>query len=140
MLTIAEAGGVVVRLDGEAPRFLIVTAKRNPNHWIFPKGHIETGESAEQAAVREVREEAGVEATPIGSLGVSQFVYEGASIQVEFHLLTFVRQVDGGEERQARWCTYDEAIDLLSFEDTKRILGKVNRGSTAEGAEERRET
>ncbi|HLG17273.1 MAG TPA: NUDIX domain-containing protein [Blastocatellia bacterium] len=137
MSVVAQAGGVVVKLTGESPSFLVVTAKKNPSHWIFPKGHIESGETAEQAAVREVREEAGVEATPLAPLGASEFDFEGKTVRVEYSLLRFCRQADAGELRQSRWVTYDEALVLLSFEDTKRILGKALRKATSEDAEER---
>ena len=60
MLLIRQSGAIVVRLDQEEPRVLLVTAKRNPDRWIFPKGHVEKNETAEEAALREAREEAGV--------------------------------------------------------------------------------
>jgi mutator protein MutT len=122
---VAEAGGIVVRSDDAGtPRFLIVTAKDNPSHWIFPKGHIEHGESAEQTAVREVREETGVEATPRTFLGTTQFTFNQDVIQVTFYLLNYCRSVGKGEERSIRWCTYHEALALLSFEDLKALLRK----------------
>jgi 8-oxo-dGTP pyrophosphatase MutT (NUDIX family) len=44
MPLIHQAGSIVVRLDRKEPQVLLVTAKRNPKNWIFPKGHIEKGE------------------------------------------------------------------------------------------------
>ena len=40
-----HAGGIVVRLDDGVARFLLVTARRQPGQWVFPKGHIEPGET-----------------------------------------------------------------------------------------------
>ena len=68
-----HAGGVVVRDDGPVRRFLLVTARRQPGQWVFPKGHIEEGETSEAAAVREVVEESGVVATVVSPLGASQY-------------------------------------------------------------------
>jgi diadenosine hexaphosphate hydrolase (ATP-forming) len=56
--TVEGAGGVVVNADG---RILMIRHKNGT--WVFPKGHIEAGESKVEAAVREVEEEAGVVAS-----------------------------------------------------------------------------
>ena len=123
---VAEAGAVVVRFDGSGtPLFLVVTAKDNPTHWIFPKGHMEKGESPEDAAVREVLEETGIEAKPWAYLETNRFSFNEDTIQVEFYLLRYCRSPGGGEGRTVRWCTYDEALALLSFEDTKTVLRKA---------------
>lgn len=60
MSAVRQAGAVAVRTDGPEPRFLVVTARRDPSHWIFPKGHVEPGEELDEAALRELEEEAGV--------------------------------------------------------------------------------
>jgi 8-oxo-dGTP pyrophosphatase MutT (NUDIX family) len=120
---VAEAGGIVVRSeDAGDPQFLVVTAKDDPTHWIFPKGHIEPGESPEAAAVREVLEETGVEATPRTHLGTTRFPFRGNVMQVEFYLLRYCRSAGCGEGRSIRWCTFDEALALLSFENIKTLL------------------
>jgi 8-oxo-dGTP pyrophosphatase MutT (NUDIX family) len=120
---VAEAGGIVVRSDDAGtPRFLVVTAKDNPTHWIFPKGHIERGESPDEAAVREVLEETGIQATLLTSLGTTRFSLNEDVIEVAFYLMRYCRSVGSGEGRSVRWCTYDEALALLSFEDIKALL------------------
>jgi len=117
-----EAGGIVVRLELGEPLYLLVTAKKNPQHWIFPKGHVEAGESNSEAAVREVREEAGVEGRALGHIGSLQFSYEGQSVHVDYYLVQFLREVVGTEGRQLRWCGYDEAMRLLCFENARKLL------------------
>jgi tRNA nucleotidyltransferase (CCA-adding enzyme) len=118
----AQAGGIVVRLDGTLPRFLLIRAKRNSDHWIFPKGHVEEGESTAETAVREVLEEAGVRCRVLAYAGSSEFTYAGEEIHVEYYVLEYQKTVDGGEEREQRWCEYDEAMSLLTFERTKDLL------------------
>ena len=54
-----SAGGVVFRLDGGMPLFLLI--RDSYQNWGFPKGHLESGEGAEAAALREVREETGID-------------------------------------------------------------------------------
>jgi 8-oxo-dGTP pyrophosphatase MutT (NUDIX family) len=123
---IAQAGGVTVRVDGGALRYLVVTASRNPNHWLFPKGHIDPGESAEQAAVRETAEEAGVASEVLARLGVLEFSLEDRAYEVAYYLLKYLQEVPGGEPRQSRWCSFEEALDLLTFPDTRQLLRKAN--------------
>ena len=89
MAVIRQAGSIVVRLDGKEPEVLLVTGKRNPKSWIFPKGHIEKGETAEAAALRETREEAGVLGKLIGPAGVLEYGFLGAKARVEYFLLEF---------------------------------------------------
>jgi 8-oxo-dGTP pyrophosphatase MutT (NUDIX family) len=120
--TVSESGGIVVRVDGEAPRFLVITAKNDFNHWLFPKGKIEEGESAEQAAIRETREEAGIEAKPLGHVGNLEFSVEGRDIRTEYYLLKYSGTAGPGERRMSRWCTYREALELLTFENTRALL------------------
>ena len=122
---VAQAGGIVFQLKDGSPRFLLVRAKQNPEHWIFPKGHLERGESGRDAAIREVREEAGVEGEALAHLGTSEFLYKGRIIQVEFYLLRYSRTISGGEERESRWCTYEEALALLSFDDSRNLLSSA---------------
>ena len=67
MAKFKQAGAIVVRAGKTGPRILLVTARRNPDNWIFPKGHVESGETLKVAAVREAREEAGVDGKVVGA-------------------------------------------------------------------------
>jgi 8-oxo-dGTP pyrophosphatase MutT (NUDIX family) len=123
---ICQAGSIVVRLDGKEPQVLLVTAKRNPRNWIFPKGHIEKGESAEDAALRETREEAGVLGTLIGPAGVLEYGFLGAKARVEYFLVEFKREAGPPEDgRKRTWCALDEALRRLSYKNTRKLLIKA---------------
>lgn len=117
-----EAGAVVVRRDGSEPQVLLVTAKDNPSLWLFPKGHIEPGETPAEAARRELKEEAGVVAEVIAPVGTTEFEFDGRSIAVEYFLMAFLEEHSGNEGRQKSWMTLDGAERQLSFETTKTIL------------------
>ena len=52
MKRIEQAGGVVFRRQSEGIEILLVRSKKDPSIWVFPKGHVETGESLEQTALR----------------------------------------------------------------------------------------
>jgi 8-oxo-dGTP pyrophosphatase MutT (NUDIX family) len=123
---IRQAGSIVVRLDAREPQVLLVTARRNPRNWIFPKGHIEKGESPEQAALRETREEAGISARLIGPAGILEYGFLGAKARVEYFLVLFTREAGPPEDgRQRMWCGLDDALDRLSYKNTRRLLRKA---------------
>ena len=52
---VSQAGGIAFRGSGRDLTILLVTSKKQPGFWIFPKGHVERGETAAQAGVRETR-------------------------------------------------------------------------------------
>lgn len=119
-----QAGGIVVRNGDGGPRVLLVTARRNRKRWVFPKGTVKRREEPEDAAVREVWEEAGVKAKMVGPAGVARHSTRGGRVTVEYFLLSHVRQDDdGGEkEREVRWCAIEDAMAMLSYASARRIL------------------
>ena len=122
-----HAGGVVVRGRGEDLRILLVTAKRQPSQWVFPKGHIEAGETAESAAIREVEEEAGVVAAITGPIGTLEFRNARGPVRAQFYLMSFVSEGEPGEDRRRAWFTADEARQALVYEDARMLGAKAAR-------------
>ena len=122
-MTIHQAGSIVVRLEGKEPQVLLVTGKRNPKSWIFPKGHIEKGETPEQAALRETREEAGVVGDTIAPAGILEYGFLGAKARVEYFLVRFKKEAGPPEDgRQRTWCGLEDALDRLSYKNTRKLL------------------
>ncbi len=115
---VTHAGGVVRKASPIGLQYLLVRAKRNPDEWIFPKGHVESGESIEQAAHREVQEEAGIEAKPIELLDVLDLP-EG---KLALWLMEFQCTVDSLENRETMWCCFEEAVKHLSFPESRAVL------------------
>jgi 8-oxo-dGTP pyrophosphatase MutT (NUDIX family) len=117
-----HAGGLVFRRREGEIHYLIVRAKPDPSHWVIPKGHIESGESPEAAAVREIWEETGVQAKIIASLGTSTFIYQGKQVHIIFYLLKYQEETAPQEERESHWGLFEETLKLLTFADTKEKL------------------
>ncbi len=119
-----SAGGVLVRrLRGRWWVAAIRPAGRPPGLWALPKGRIDPGEGAEATAVREVREETGLEGVPLGKLLDVRYVYtwEGERIFkiVSFFLLRYRRGRLGPEHAhevdEARWLPLEDAPRLLAY-------------------------
>ncbi len=106
---------------------LIIRAKKDPRHWVFPKGHIEKGERPAEAALRELREEAGVDGEIGRVLGTSTFKSGHEHVRVAYFLVRFTRTVPPAESRELQWQSVSEARRLLTFEDARQLLDEVAR-------------
>ena len=129
MRRVQQAGAVVVRLDGPAPLFLLVKARRDPRVWIFPKGHVEDGETTEETALREAEEEAGVLGRVIAPLGALEFESLGRPLHVEYFLVELLGDARWSEGRPFVWGTYDETRVRLEFENAS--TASASEGRTA---------
>ena len=127
MSTVRQAGAIAVRGKPPGARVLLVRAKKDPSQWIFPKGHIEPGESPEDAALRELHEEAGVTGEVLGRAGTSEFKSGREDVRVEYFGVRFKETAGPGDGRETRWSTFDEARGLLSFQDARDHLRAVER-------------
>ncbi len=122
MAKFKQAGAIVVRAGKSEPRILLVTARRNPDNWIFPKGHVESGETLKAAALREAREEAGVEGKVVGAAGKMSFEFGDNTYRVYYFV---VQTADAGEEREGRrlrWLKYKQALRRLTYDETRDLL------------------
>src|SRR5215211_3812353 len=85
---VTHAGGVVCRVrDGKVEYLLVGPKNEVPGEWLLPKGHIEKGETAAEAAVREMREEAGIVARPLDLAGQDQFTVNDGQVVVSYYLM-----------------------------------------------------
>ena len=123
---VEQAGAIAIRGHGNEAEVLLVRARRSGD-WIFPKGHIEAGESAEQAAVRELAEEAGVVGAPLTVVGSLQFSSGALAVHVTYYFVRFLRVAPPAEQREVRWCRFAEARATLTYEDTRRLLDEVEK-------------
>jgi ADP-ribose pyrophosphatase YjhB (NUDIX family) len=114
---------------------------RKEGTWALPKGLVGAGESAEEAALREVHEETGVEGRSLGKLGDIRYVYtrtwgenpgERVFKIVSFFLVRAVRGRLGAiapemqvEVAEARWLPLEEAPQLLAYKGEREMVEKA---------------
>jgi 8-oxo-dGTP pyrophosphatase MutT (NUDIX family) len=128
-----SAGGVVFNAAGDV--IVIVPTRRAADGsrvLALPKGHPDGTESPAQAALREVREEAGVEAEVVESLGEVRYWYQrgGRRIAkaVEFFLLRYVSGDVADHDHEvehARWMRAEEAADTLTYDGEREMVRRA---------------
>lgn len=123
-----SAGGIVFNDEGK----VLLTKHSQNHHWGFPKGWIEEGQSIEEAAIREVSEEGGVEAKIIDKVGYAKYTYtrEGEKVfkVVTYFLMEYISgdpKDHDWEMEDAGWFTIEEALKTLSFSRDKELLKKA---------------
>ena len=119
---VAQAGAIAFNIVDDSLLILIVRAKKTPDDWIFPKGHIEPEETPEFAAERELAEEAGVRGKLFAPAGELQFRSGHKDVHVVYYLFEFVTEALREEKREIKWCEYDEALNLLSHKGAVDLL------------------
>jgi len=118
-----HAGGIVVRARNGQTEILFVRAKLPPHDWVLPKGHIESGETPDVCARREVQEEAGVDAAPLEALGEDTFtIPTGKFLRAVFFLMNYVADVPPTEDRERRWFAAEEAIAAAQFDRPRQLI------------------
>ncbi|HVM11442.1 MAG TPA: NUDIX hydrolase [Actinomycetota bacterium] len=126
-----SAGGVVVRAGGSGAEALLAArrTRRGQLVWGLPKGNIEPGESAEEAAVREVREETGYDGAIRAPLDEVTYWYVWAGVRVHKTVHFFLMDLLGGdpsrrdhEMEDVAWFPLDEAAAVAAYDSEQRVL------------------
>jgi 8-oxo-dGTP pyrophosphatase MutT (NUDIX family) len=119
---IRAAGGVVVR-DGR----VLVVHRRRYDDWSLPKGKLEPGETWEDAALREVLEETGLQCELGAALGSTTYAPGGIEKEVRWFRMepTDESGTPDGEVDEMRWVTREEALELLSYKSERELLTRL---------------
>jgi 8-oxo-dGTP pyrophosphatase MutT (NUDIX family) len=138
-----SAGGVAFRWIDSEPEMVIVSVKPKLR-WQLPKGIVDPGESPEVTAVREVKEEGGVETERLALIETIEYWYRSVKNgrPVRFHKFVhfYLMEYQGGdvsnhdhEVDEARWVSFDEAVELLEFKSEREVAEKAREMIEARG-------
>lgn len=126
------AGGAVVSLvDGELHLVLIATPRDGGVRWSLPKGHFHKGETREQTAIREVREETGLVPEILDVLGSVDYWFTDRKYRYHKFVHFFVMRAIGGnlddhddEVVEARCFGWDEALARMAYASERKIVAE----------------
>jgi len=131
-----SSGGVAFRLREDSNPEIAIVSVKPTLRWQLPKGIVEPGESPDVTAVREVREEAGIETDLLSLIETIEYWYRsvkyGKPIRyhkyVHFYLLSY-RDGDVSdhdhEVEEARWVGLNDAIKMLAFKSEREVVEKA---------------
>jgi 8-oxo-dGTP pyrophosphatase MutT (NUDIX family) len=131
-----SAGGVLVRTIRGRTMVAAIRPRGKQRVWALPKGHVDAGESAAETAMREVREETGVEGRLVEKLGDIRYVYTWAGERIFKVVSFFLFRYQAGrlgdipaehahEVAEVRWLPLEEAPQLLVYKGERELAAKA---------------
>jgi len=132
-----SAGGLVIDTTGKLGLLIGRRDQKDASGkrilWSLPKGHIEEGESPEQAALREVQEETGIESVIEKSLGVIDFWFMAGGKRIHKTVHHYLFRESGGllapqetEVDEVAWFPLAEIVERLAYPDEKKLIARTN--------------
>lgn len=107
----------------------VLIIQQTKGHWGFPKGHVEENETEQETAIREVKEETGLDVEIIGSQKYKeQYITDKGRLK---EVVYFVAKKIGGkiklqeqEVKDIEWLNYKEATEKITYDNTKELFKK----------------
>ena len=128
-----SCGCIVINNNNE-----VLLIHSNQGHWGFPKGHVEDGESEIQTAKREVKEETNIDVEVVEKYRYTQ-KYSPEEDVIKEVVLFLAKNIGNDKKAQleevseVKWFTFSEAVEKITFENSKEILIKLNEDLRKDG-------
>jgi 8-oxo-dGTP pyrophosphatase MutT (NUDIX family) len=123
-----SSGGAVIAVRNGLPHVALI-ATRNRTRWGLPKGAVSEGETSEAAALREVREETGIEAKIVKPLDTIEYFFRAGDTliqkRVDFYLMEYVAgelEPQLSEVDDVEWVELSAALRRASFDSERKLL------------------
>jgi 8-oxo-dGTP diphosphatase len=124
---IEKAGAVVIRENNQSIEILLCHRGRGFEDWTFPKGHVEPDETVMIAAIREVKEETGLDIQISKKLPDIYYEYDAGKTKLSM----FLGEVTGGklqknyENDKLKWFSYEDALEKITYENLKDFFQSI---------------
>jgi 8-oxo-dGTP pyrophosphatase MutT (NUDIX family) len=130
-----SAGGVAYRTADAGPEIAIIQVLPE-KRWQLPKGIVDEGESPEEAALREVREEAGISADIVAPIETVEYWYFSTDKDgrvryhkfVHFYLMHYTSGSVADHDHEvaeARWLSPEDALSMLAFKSEREVVSRA---------------
>ena len=130
-----SAGGLVIDFSGTKGLLIGRLDQKDEARerllWSLPKGHIESGETPEEAAIREVAEETGIQSEILRELGVIDFWFMAGGKRIHKTVHHYLFKEVGGtlapqvtEVDEVRWFPLNEIVERLAYPDEKKLIAR----------------
>lgn len=128
-----SAGGVIVDVHQGAARVAVIARRNRAGRveWCLPKGHLESNETLEETAVREVAEETGIDGRVLAPLGIIDYWFSASGLRVHKVVHHYLLEATGGalsvegdpdaEAIDVAWFPLDDVHSQLTFPNEQRI-------------------
>lgn len=129
-----SAGGLVIDRSGAEVRAALIARhdRRGNLIWSLPKGHLEEGETPEDAALREVEEETGIQGRILQPLGVIDFWFIAENRRIHKTVHHYLMEASGGELSdedaevvEVAWFPVVGIRDRLAYADERRLIDRL---------------
>ena len=127
-----SCGALVYRVTSNGQKELLFIKHRHGAHWSFPKGHVEEGENEVQTALREVKEETGLDIDLEGNFRQSVEYYPKPNVKKQVvyflghaksdHVVRQVEEID-----ETRWIPLEQAHTWVTFRNDKNLINKAKK-------------
>lgn len=124
--------GIILVDRAKEDKFLLL--KHNSGHWSHAKGHKEGNETDLESALRELKEESGIEDCEVSKLPeiLEEYVFEQDGEKwhkVVKYFIAFTKntnvKIQESEISEYKWATYEEAINTFNYDNNKEVLKKA---------------
>jgi len=129
-----SCGAILYYLENSQPKYLAIQHK-NGGHWAFAKGHVEENESEKETALREIKEETGLDSVTLDT-NFREVTSYFPKAEVEKRVIYFIAEVSKeqaekvvnqeAEVLESDWLQYNDALDIITYQNDRELLEKAH--------------